>query len=589
MRRRGFIGWLISTLTMVAAGQSRAFAGSPARAKPGQAAWPSLADWDGLRRSVSGRLEKVEVPKLSPVEAQSLLRNPFYLRDTPAFTESSGWVDAWISAPSAFVVKAKDAHDVAAAVKFAKAHRLRLVVRGGGHSYVGGSSAPDSLLVWTRAMDDVALHSGFVPHGSDAKPVPAVSLGAGCVWMDAYKAVTVEGGRYVQGGGCTSVGVAGFVLGGGFGSFSKAFGLGAANLLEAELVTADGQIRIVNAYLEPDLFWALKGGGGGTFGIVTRLTVATHDLPTTFGGVNWTVEATSDAAYRRLLRMFLSYYPAHLMNPHWGEQAHATPGNRLQIEMAFQGLTPDEASAAWKGLVDQVAAHPEEFKTIEPFSARAAPARIYWNAAVLEKLAPGIVKVDHRPDAQPGDFWWPGDGIQASAMWHGYQSAWLPSALLKGDGLDRLTDAWFNASRLWSVSFHFNKGLAGGAPEAIAAVRDTAMNPQVADAFALAIIAMLGGSSYAGLPRPDIATARENAKKIASSMEALRAAAPDAGCYMSECDFFLKDWQRAQWGEHAARLGAIKRRYDPEGLFVIHHGVGSQDWPDRLTQGLGEA
>src|SRR6185437_4253820 len=137
----------------------------------------------------------------------------------------------------------------------------------------------------------------FTPAGSTAAPVPAVSCGAGAMWMHAYRRVTVEGGRYVQGGGCTTVGVAGLVQGGGFGSYSKGFGLAAASLLQAEVVTADGHIRTVNANHDPDLFWALKGGGGGTFGVVTKLTLRTHDLPESFGAVNWTVRASSDAAF----------------------------------------------------------------------------------------------------------------------------------------------------------------------------------------------------------------------------------------------------------------------------------------------------
>src|SRR5215831_6349077 len=80
-----------------------------------------------------------------------------------------------------------------------------------------------------------------------AGPEAAVSVGAGAIWMDVYDAVTTSAGRYVQGGGCTTVGVAGLVQGGGFGSFSKGFGTAAANLLEAEVVTADGTVRIANA------------------------------------------------------------------------------------------------------------------------------------------------------------------------------------------------------------------------------------------------------------------------------------------------------------------------------------------------------
>ena len=83
----------------------------------------------------------------------------------------------------------------------------------------------------------------------------------------------------MQGGGCTTVGVAGLIQSGGFGSFSKRYGLAAASLLEAEVVTADGMVRIANACTNPELFWGLKGGGGGSLGVVTRVTLKTHELP----------------------------------------------------------------------------------------------------------------------------------------------------------------------------------------------------------------------------------------------------------------------------------------------------------------------
>lgn len=200
--------------------------------------------------------------------------------------ENSGWLDAWTPSPSAYAIKARHASDVAAGVVFARESRLRLVVKGGGHSYLGTSSAPDSLLIWTRAMNQVTLHDAFVDQGCAGRvsAVPAVSAGASAMWMDLYQAVTTEGGRYVQGGSCTTVGVAGLVQSGGFNSFSKRFGNAAAGLLEAEIVTADGRVRVVNECQDPDLFWALKGGGGGTFGVVTRVTLRTHDLPRFFGG-----------------------------------------------------------------------------------------------------------------------------------------------------------------------------------------------------------------------------------------------------------------------------------------------------------------
>ena len=139
-------------------------------------------------------------------------------------------------------------------------------------------------------------------------PTRAVSLGAGALWVHAYDAVTTKAGGYVQGGGCMTVGVAGLVQSGGFGSFSKRFGLAAAILLEAEVVTADGVPRIANACLHPDLFWGLKGGGGGSLGVVTRVTLRVHPLPEYFGAVNFTVRAKSAQAFRRLIGLMVDFY-----------------------------------------------------------------------------------------------------------------------------------------------------------------------------------------------------------------------------------------------------------------------------------------
>ncbi len=282
------------------------------RLRPGDPGWPSQTEWDDLGRDVGGRLIKVHSPLIACAEAPSSaacaqvfkeLKNPFYLGDEVALTQSLGWVDAWTSMPSVYAVAARTTHDVVAAVTFAREHRLRLVVKGGGHSYQGTSNAVDSLLIWTRGMNAVRLHDGFVPAGCAERtgPQPAVSIESGALWGHVYDAVTTRGGRYVQGGGCTTVGVGGFIQGGGFGSWSKAYGMAAASLLEAEIVTADGAVRIVNECAAPDLFWALKGGGGGTFGVVTRFTLQTYDLPEFFGVVSATVQARSDAAFRRLI------------------------------------------------------------------------------------------------------------------------------------------------------------------------------------------------------------------------------------------------------------------------------------------------
>lgn len=553
------------------------------RTRPGTPGWPKAAEWEALKREVGGRMMSGERP--SPAPSSTLLSNPFYVGDQPGLTQSSGWQGAWRSSPSVYAVRAADAADVATAVRFAARHDLRLVVKGGGHSYLGGSNAPDSLLVWTRAMDRIELHDAFVPQGSQAPPVPAVTVGAGCIWGRVYRAVCVEGRRYVQGGGCTTVGVAGLVQGGGFGSFSKGFGIAAASLLEAEIVTADGQVRIVNAARDPDLFWALKGGGGGTFGIVTQLTLRTHDLPATLGGMGLTVQAASDESFEQLLAEFLHFSRNALVNPHWGEQAKATRDRKLVLGMSFQGLTTEQANAVWRPFLEKLEANKAVWKIAEPFQALAAPAEHYWDADFLAKVIPHEVSRNDALGARAADYWWAGDGDQVGAYWSAYTSTWMPKSLLSGEGVQRLARAWFEASRHWSVALHFNKGLAGASPETLAASRDTAMNPEVLDAFALAIIAGAHGSLYPGLEQADPSLAKDQEARIRAAYRALRAAAPASGTYMSECDYFLEDWQRASWGDHWRRLEQIKQRYDPQGLFVVHHGVGSDRWsPDGFTR-----
>src|SRR6202030_999987 len=247
-------------------------------------------------------------------------------------------------------------------------------------SYQGTSNAPDSLLVWTRKMNDITLRDAFVGAGCEGHiaPMRAVTVGAGAIWAHVYDAVTTQAGGYVQGGGCMTVGVAGLIQSGGFGSFSKAYGMAAASLLEAEIVTADGTIRIANACTNPDLFWGLKGGGGGSLGVVTRLTLRTHNLPEFFGAVSATIHAFSDAAFRRLIGHFVDFYADNLLNPHWDQIVNLRPGNRFEIRMAFQGLDQQQAETVWQPFFHWVNDSPQDF--IYQLTPRiiAVPARHLW-------------------------------------------------------------------------------------------------------------------------------------------------------------------------------------------------------------------
>jgi FAD binding domain/Berberine and berberine like len=558
------------------------------RIRPSDPSWPTAASWEKLKQQVRGHLIRVssplapctEAPGSAPCAARiEEMKNPYFIGEQAGGTQTSGWLGGWTSAPSAYAVVVQRTEDVVAAVNFARDNNLRLVVKGGGHSYQGTSNAADSLLIWTREMHDVTLHDSFVAEGcGGTTPGRAVTIEAGALWLPTYNAVTTKAGRYVQGGGCATVGVAGLIQSGGFGSFSKNYGLAAASLLQAEIVTADGKLLIANACTNPDLFWALKGGGGGSFGVVTKVTLATYELPEFFGRVQGLIKANSDAAFRNLIGEFMRFYQETLFDPHWGESISLQADNALLLNMAFQGLDQPQAEAAWKPFLDFLAASPQDFVLLEAPKINAIPARHYWDPEYRKRVLPKTVVADNRPGASPDNVSWSGNQIEVNIFIYGYESVWLPAALLKQQ--DFLANTLFASTRHFEVQLHFNKGLAGAPEDKVAAARDTAINPVVLDAFALALIA--GGDPHTapGLlgHEPDLAAGRKAAVAITACADELRAIAPVAGAYVSEGNYFDKAWQMSFWGSNYPRLLEVKKKYDPAGLFFVHHGVGSEEW-----------
>ncbi len=539
-----------------------------------------------LASRLKARFIKVQSPlddcvKANGTGADALfarIKNPYFLRDEPGLTQTLGWVDAWTSRASSYAVAAESAEDVAAAIDFARKVRIPIVVKGGGHSYFGNSNRAGSLLIWTRPMTSITLHDDFV--GDDCRPndspLPAVSIGAGAIWGEVYNAVSVKAGRYVQGGGCLTVGVAGFVQGGGFGSFSKQFGTGAANLLEAEIVTADGAVRIVNEAQHQDLFMALKGGGGGTFGVVTRLTMRTHELPRTIGAVRFDVQASSDTAWRSLIGRMIGFYAETLFNPTWGEIIRFTPERVLSISMMFQGIDDRQARAVWQTFLDWLAAHPSDFRMKSEPRIIAVPGARFWDAAFLRDI-PGAVISDSRQGTPATNVFWAANLGEAGQVLNAYQSAWLPAALLSGGQQSAFVEALVIGSSQWPIALHVNKGLAGGSSGALSLTKATSTNPAVLDAFALLICAADAKPAWPGIPgyEPDLVTGRREAAAVNRAMAPILALVPEAGAYVSEGDYFDTQWQSRYWGVRYPALLAAKRKYDPLSIFHGHQTVGT--------------
>jgi FAD/FMN-containing dehydrogenase len=250
--------------------------------------------------------------------------------------------------------------------------------------------------------------------------------------------------------------------------------------------------------------------------------------------------------------------------------------------MVSQGLDNQQAGDVWRPLLDWIGGSPQDFTLDKTPIIASLPAQHLWDADFIGAHVPGLLITDQRPGAPAGNVWWAGDAGQVGWFVHGYQSLWLPAALLEQDRQGAFADALFAATRHWAVALHFNKGLAGAPADALADARDTVTNPAVLTAFALAISAGSGPPAYPGIHgrEPDRSAARRDAAAINAAMDELRKLEPDGGSYVAETNFFESDWQRSFWGANYPRLRAVKATYDPDGLFFVHHGVGSEDWSE---------
>jgi hypothetical protein len=189
------------------------------------------------------------------------------------------------------------------------------------------------------------------------------------------------------------------------------------------------------------------------------------------------------------------------------------PDNTLVIKMVSQGLDTGQAKMVWQPFLDWVAHSPQAYSIEGRLVIGSWPAQHMWDVQwwkehwpelafpnrnaltalfdyALELLIPQpVLDFDDRPGAGPNNAWWKGDAGQVAWFIWGYESLWLPASLLESDAQQGLADALFAGSRYSGVGLHFNKGLAGAPPDAIADAKDTATNPAVLTAFALAIAA----------------------------------------------------------------------------------------------------
>jgi hypothetical protein len=270
--RRGFLARAGAGGLSLAVGATAAGCGSSGGAKVVEVA-------------LQGRKRKTAAP--IPRTFQQAMRGHVFNRGDPGFTSVAHIYNERFDAilPRA-VGRPLDVRDVQGAVRWAVGHNVQMRPRSGGHSYAGYSTLQNGVVLDLSKMRSISVN----------KRAKTATIGAGAQLIDVYAGLAAQGAT-IPAGSCPSVGVSGVTLGGGMGLAARAFGLTVDNLVGVQIVTADGRIRTVNRNTDRDLLWALRGGGGGNFGIVTQFTFNIHPLPrvATYFSVSFPWSSASEA------------------------------------------------------------------------------------------------------------------------------------------------------------------------------------------------------------------------------------------------------------------------------------------------------
>jgi FAD/FMN-containing dehydrogenase len=449
------------------------------------------ADWNALQARLSGALVRPGEP------GYDIARRSF----STLFDDRTPAAVATCTRPE----------DVQACVEVASGSRIPIAARSGGHSYAGYCTPNGGLVV------DLGRMSGVEVAGDGT-----ARIGAGTRLIDVYAGLAAAG-RCVPAGSCPTVGIAGLTLGGGIGVLNRKFGLTVDHLVSAAVVTADGQLRTVSAGAEPDLFWALRGGGGGNFGIVTSFTFATvpapdvtvfsmrfppGSAPNVVGAWQQWIAGAPDELWTNCVVSAGRPPACRVGGCFVGPAAALNP--LLDSLLAKTSARPDSRSVQGKGFME---------------------AMRYFAACSQRSVA------QCHPDSAGGELG--RDGFVASShMLPGpVDPARLVSLVDGRPAVDILLDS-------------FGGAIGRVAPEATA----------FAHRAALASAQIYAATSPSGAERA--------ARTVAEVRDGLGALTGKAA-YVNYIDPAMPDWPAAYYGQNLARLREVARRYDPDAVFTF--------------------
>lgn len=423
--------------------------------------------------------------------------------------------------------------DVAAAFDFARVTGARIVIKNTGHDYKGRSYAPDSLSLWTHNLQQISYDPTFVPaQCTDTAMTPGLTVGAGVVFGKIYDYAEQNGITFVGGTDRTVGASGGWVQGGGHSLLSNTLGLGVDRALEFKIVTPNGDFLTVNACQNQDLFFALRGGGGGTFGVVMETTFRVEPRPISLRVAKITFPTTSDN-----WKAVIDIGVKNALK--WSEEAWSGIMGSGMVLFTNPNLSLDEASASF-----------------QPFADFASSVN---GTLVIEDSPTWLTFFNKYITGNPVGL--PGTPASRLVPKRHFENT-ASQAALKDAILSGTLPAQFKQV-LISCPVNYVPPT-GATPEA----SDTS----ITEAWRSCLWSVVAGTfwNYA----TDAAGVQASYAKSTEAIRPLKELTPDGGAYSNEANVYEGDHTREFWGSNYPRLLSIKQKYDPEGLLDCWHCVG---------------
>ncbi|KAF2850440.1 FAD/FMN-containing isoamyl alcohol oxidase-like protein MreA [Plenodomus tracheiphilus IPT5] len=454
-----------------------------------------------------------------------------------------------------YVVNATEPKHVQLAVNFARNSKVRLVVKNTGHDFLGKSGGKDALSIWTHWMKDIDYIEEYVDEEMGYSG-PAFKAGSGVQAFELYQAAH-DKGRVVVGGEGETVGImGGYIQGGGHSPLTGIYGTGADNVLSMEVVTANGDFVVANSTSNTDLFWALRGGGGSTFGVATSVTVRAHpDLPVTASRFGFSSVQTGNETFWAAIRAYIDLWTA----------------NADAQTYTYWTLIPTNGTFAF--------AFSPFFapnKTVDEATALLQP----WFNKLTDlgiKFEPNITYFDNYYTAWRSSF--PLEAVQKPNVATG--SRLFPRTNF---ATPESRDEWLSHIRESSeknrVQVHFNMQAANPF------IKDGPANDNAVNSHwrPLVSFSMQSVRWPINSTAEDILRIRKDFQNV--DMQRWRDISPGAGSYLAEADRLEPDFGNAFFGDRYERLLKVKGEVDPQDVFYAATGVGSERWRVESVDGL---